>query len=76
MTRCIERVHEGGRGVCFYQCQNKRGKGKDGLYCGQHAALIAKREADAKKCWNCHDLGYVFISVPKKIRCTECKQKK
>lgn len=36
-ANCIEEVHEQGRGGMFYQCNRKRGHGKDGLYCKQHA---------------------------------------
>ena len=37
VTRCVERVAEGGRSVASYQCRRDRGFGKDGLYCKQHA---------------------------------------
>lgn len=39
VTRCIESVcGEGLYGsFCPHQCKRKRGKGKDGLYCGIHA---------------------------------------
>ena len=40
LTRCIAEVWDG-RGL-FYQCSNNRGKGPDSLYCGTHAARIAK----------------------------------
>jgi hypothetical protein len=39
-TRCIETVYSGfGRWSSFhpFQCSRKRGFGKDGLYCTQHA---------------------------------------
>ena len=36
-THCIEEVWPQGRGWIPYQCQRKRGHGKDGLYCKQHA---------------------------------------
>lgn len=34
---CIEEVYPQGRSWIPYQCQRKRGHGKDGLYCKQHA---------------------------------------
>ncbi len=34
--KCVEAVSSCG-GWHFYQCSRKRGKGKGGLYCGQHA---------------------------------------
>lgn len=36
-TLCIEEVQGSGKGGMFYQCNRKRGYGRDGLYCGQHA---------------------------------------
>ena len=36
-TRCIESVCPPSRGVVSSQCEFKRGKGKDKLYCGKHA---------------------------------------
>jgi hypothetical protein len=36
-TRCIEEV--GWNDFIPYQCQRKRGYGKDGLYCKQHAKI-------------------------------------
>jgi len=35
-TLCIEEV-ETFKGWHSFQCSRKRGKGRDGLYCGQHA---------------------------------------
>ncbi len=37
--RCIVDVWETGRGMLSYQCKRKRGFGKDGLYCKQHARI-------------------------------------
>jgi len=37
ITRCIEEVYPSGRLIIPYQCHRKRGFGKDGLYCKQHA---------------------------------------
>ncbi len=37
LTRCIEQVSDTGRSPLSMQCQFKRGKGLDGLYCGVHA---------------------------------------
>jgi len=34
-TRCIKEVY--GAFMCTHQCRRKRGHGKDGLYCKQHA---------------------------------------
>lgn len=34
---CYEEVPNGGRSPLFHQCNRKRGYGKDGLYCKQHA---------------------------------------
>lgn len=34
---CYEEVPDGGRSVLSHQCQRKRGYGKEGLYCKQHA---------------------------------------
>lgn len=36
-TRCVESVHEAGRGTMSYQCRRPRGFGEDRLYCRQHA---------------------------------------
>ena len=36
-TRCIKEVWPSSRGWVPYQCSRKRGYGKDGLYCKQHA---------------------------------------
>jgi len=35
-TRCIEAVSDD-TGFHFHQCRRKKGYGKDGLYCKQHA---------------------------------------
>lgn len=35
--RCVKTVAGGG---WVYQCSRKRGHGKDGLYCKQHAKMI------------------------------------
>lgn len=41
--RCIEEVSD--KGVWhWHQCSFKRGKGKDGLYCGIHAKKHPKEE--------------------------------
>ena len=42
-TRCIEEVQD--PWGHSYQCSWKRGKGKDGLYCGQHAKRHPVAEA-------------------------------
>lgn len=34
VSRCIESIHDN---YLFHQCARKRGFGKDGLYCKQHA---------------------------------------
>ncbi len=39
-ARCIVEVPDGGTSCTFHQCNNKRGKGPDGLYCTQHAKKI------------------------------------
>lgn len=47
-TRCVEAVHEEGRGVGFYQCLRKAIVQRDGHgYCRQHdpAAVAARRKA-------------------------------
>lgn len=36
-TRCVEEIHESGRGGMFRQCDRKRGFGPDELYCKKHA---------------------------------------
>jgi len=38
-TRCIVSVPESGRSVLSHQCYKKRGHGKGGLFCGQHARM-------------------------------------
>jgi hypothetical protein len=38
--RCIAIVPDSGDSRLSHQCSNKRGKGKDGLYCGNHARLL------------------------------------
>ena len=40
-TRCIANVSDG-TGWHWYQCSRKRGHGPDGLYCKQHARMIAE----------------------------------
>lgn len=45
LTRCITEVWPP-RGWHPYQCQRKRGHGKDGLYCKQHAKKQALSEAE------------------------------
>ncbi len=37
-NRCIEAIWHKEYG-CGYQCQRKRGYGKDGLYCKQHSKM-------------------------------------
>jgi len=48
-TRCLVEVQDV-TGWHFYQCSRKRGKGKDGLYCGQHAkkhpAVVGEQDAN------------------------------
>lgn len=39
---CIAEVHWSQRSPLTAQCQRKRGKGPDGLFCGTHARMIAK----------------------------------
>ena len=41
LKRCVESVSEPGRYGSFHphQCYRKRGFGKDGLYCKQHAKM-------------------------------------
>jgi len=52
-TRCIERIHGGGRWPSFHQCHRKRGHGKDGLYCKIHDPEVVKAKAEAKdKAWH------------------------
>lgn len=36
-TRCIEEIWPSSGGWIPYQCSRKRGHGKKGLYCKQHA---------------------------------------
>ena len=36
-ARCFEEVYPTGGGWISYQCCRKRGHGRDGLYCKQHA---------------------------------------
>lgn len=44
ITRCIEEVWPAGcRSYVSYQCHRKRGYGKDGLYCKQHAKIQERR---------------------------------
>jgi len=45
-ARCVEQVHEPGRGFHVHQCNRKRGHGPDGLFCKQHdpAAVKARQE--------------------------------
>ncbi len=39
LDRCIVEVWEKGRSMMAFQCRRKRGYGKDGLYCKQHAKI-------------------------------------
>lgn len=40
-TRCIAKVSDSNsRSPLSYQCWHKRGKGKDGLFCGIHAKRV------------------------------------
>jgi len=41
-TRCIEEVYPHDNSWIPYQCHRKRGYGKDGLYCKQHAKMHEK----------------------------------
>lgn len=41
-TRCAYPVWGGNRGMMEYQCTNKNGKGKDGLFCGIHAKKVSE----------------------------------
>ena len=41
-TRCIVEVYSHHGFGAFYQCQRKRGHGKGGLYCKQHAKIHLK----------------------------------
>jgi hypothetical protein len=36
-ANCIAVVADGGRSCLTHQCQRRRGYGKDGLFCKQHA---------------------------------------
>lgn len=42
VTRCIAAVGVGGRSPLSHQCYRKRGYGLDGLYCSQHAGMLAQ----------------------------------
>jgi len=42
-TRCIAKVADD-TGWHFYQCSRKRGYGKDGKYCKQHAKRYPSRD--------------------------------
>ena len=42
IVRCIESVSNDG--FLFHQCRRKRGYGKDGLYCKQHAKNGGKND--------------------------------
>lgn len=48
-TRCIVEVWPNERGPIPYQCQRKRGKGFQGLFCGGHAKLSLERQKDLAK---------------------------
>ncbi len=66
-TRCIKEVHEQGRGGGFYQCQNKRGYGPDGLYCKKHIPQSSKETAKIVYCcevtsWNTYRLSEVNVA--------------
>ena len=37
ISRCVEEVYNRCSGMLSSQCSRKRGYGKDGLYCKQHA---------------------------------------
>jgi hypothetical protein len=53
VTRCVEQVHDGGRGMRLHQCNRKRGHGPDGLYCKQHdPAAVAARRQEAADRWH------------------------
>ena len=41
-ARCIVATYSRGRWTIFPQCPFKRGQGPDGLYCGNHARMIAR----------------------------------
>jgi len=43
ITRCIEEVTPAGRSIIQSQCGRKRGHGKDGLYCKQHARMQERK---------------------------------
>lgn len=45
-TRCAEEVADPPRYILFHQCLRKRGHGKDGLYCKQHAKFHPKEGGD------------------------------
>ena len=53
VTRCIEEVTPAGRSIIQSQCGRKRGHGKDGLYCKQHARMqerkLTQRAPDSLK---------------------------
>lgn len=43
VTLCIEEVYPAGRSIIPAQCRRKRGHGKDGLYCKQHARMQERK---------------------------------
>ena len=45
--RCIERVASSGSWIT-HQCYRKRGHGKDGLYCKQHAKMRGESDEETK----------------------------
>ena len=48
-TRCIKEIFSERRGAIPYQCQYKRGHGKDGLWCKRHDPDVEKAKAAASK---------------------------
>ncbi len=48
-ARCVESVHERGRGVCSYQCAKKRGFGPNGEYCKTHDPAYRKAQDDKRQ---------------------------
>lgn len=38
-AHCVVSVADGGRSCLTHQCRKKRGHGKDGLLCAQHAKI-------------------------------------
>lgn len=47
--RCVFEVYPTGRSIIPFQCLRKRGYGRGGMYCKQHAKITDKVESITKR---------------------------